>query len=88
MPRYYFEEVQYHCVTHEVRAKDLDEAKKIFDRRQKTQNPNKKARDTIIVDTKIPIDFLFEVKDEAGKVVWTDSPEGELPRLDEQPEQQ
>jgi hypothetical protein len=86
MAKFYFEQVQYHCVTHEVRASNLDEARQLFEKRSRTQNPKKAAQHSVIVGDKVAIDFLFEIKDEHGKVLWTDSPDGELPRVEEPPQ--
>lgn len=79
MPKFYFEEVKYTTPRYEVKAKNLEEATAIYEK----QRVGKMA----LVDNKTVVNFLFEVKDEHGRVVWSDEPENKVVVADDDDDQ-
>jgi hypothetical protein len=73
MPKFVFKEVCYSHKDYVVRAENLEKAQAAFEQRD-----SKGVRKTPVHSNKVEIEFLQEITDEAGNLVWCEDPEVEI----------
>lgn len=74
MPKFYFREIRYSHPVYEVKAPNLEEARKLYEKLD-----NKGLRKCKLVSNETSDEFLYEIFDERQKLLWCDDTEREIP---------